>query len=33
MTDEAGEQLLAFLSDLVEDGEEAAPGPDTTATK
>ncbi len=33
MTDEAGEQLLAFLSDLVEDGEEAAPGPDATATK
>ncbi|MFN2315208.1 MAG: transcription termination factor NusA [Gemmatimonadales bacterium] len=29
MTDEAGEQLLAFLSDLVEDGEEEAPGPDT----
>ncbi len=25
MTPEAGEQLLAFLSDLVEDGEEAAP--------
>lgn len=33
MTDEAGEQLLAFLSDLVEDGEEAAPGPDTPAAK
>jgi N utilization substance protein A len=25
MTDEAGDQLLAFLSDLVEDGEEGSP--------
>lgn len=31
MTQEAGEQLLAFLTDLVEEGEDAGPGPDATS--